>query len=365
MTSPQRTAAVVLAVLAGTAMLAATGLPAAGAISRVEAPETLAATGLYLPGPAGVVDPANRPFAPQYPLWSDGAAKARWVYLPEGRTIDASDVAAWDFPTGTKFWKEFTFGGRRVETRFLWKATPGHWVFASYLWNADGTAAIRAPDAGAPGVAEIVPGKRHAIPSVTECRACHDAGRTEILGFNVLQLSTDRDPNAIHGEPLTRDMVTLATLSAEGRLAPARPDLLARPPRIDAATPEERAVLGYLAANCGGCHNRRGDLAPLGLHWQAAELMAGGREMARAMAAGHRTKWQAPGTPDGESLLVDPASPDQSVLLRRMRSRGPASQMPPLGTVIRDTRAVEAMSGWVAAGAAGSPRPARGAPYGR
>ena len=25
------------------------------------------------------------------------------------------------FPTGTKVWKEFSFGGRKVETRFLWK----------------------------------------------------------------------------------------------------------------------------------------------------------------------------------------------------------------------------------------------------
>ena len=61
-----------------------------------------------------------------------------------------------------------------------------------------------------PNIAEVAPGKRHSIPSVAECRSCHDSARTEILGFNALQLSTDRDPQALHAEPLSPDMVTLA-----------------------------------------------------------------------------------------------------------------------------------------------------------
>lgn len=31
-------------------------------------------------------------------------------------------------------------------------------------------------------------------------------------------------------------------------------ELLQQPPRIDAASPEARAALGYLRANCGYCH---------------------------------------------------------------------------------------------------------------
>ena len=102
------------------------------------------------------------------------------------------------------------------------------------------------------------PASVHSIPSAsTDCRACHDSNRTEILGFNALQLSTDRDPNALHGEPLAPGMVTLETLVDEGLLAPARPELVAsaaahRSPR----RPTTRALLGYLAGNCGACHNR-------------------------------------------------------------------------------------------------------------
>src|SRR5690606_3440737 len=134
----------------------------------------------------------NRPFSPQYPLWSDGAAKARWVYLPPGTSIDWTVPGAKDIPVGTKFWKEFAFDCSKVETRFLWKTGPGEWTFASYVWNAEGTDARKAPDEGVPRVAAIAPGKDHSIPSTDECRACHDSGRTEILGFNALQLSPDR-----------------------------------------------------------------------------------------------------------------------------------------------------------------------------
>ena len=80
-----------------------------------------------------------------------------------------------------------------------------------------------------------------------------------------LQLSTDRDPLAPHAEPLTPQMLTLKTLTDEQLLAPVRPELVNAPPRIAAPDARTRAVLGYLSANCGGCHNSESSLASLGL----------------------------------------------------------------------------------------------------
>jgi hypothetical protein len=62
---------------------------------------------------------------------------------------------------------------------------------------------------------------------------------------------------------------------------------------------------------------------------------------------GQATRWQAPGRLDG-TMLIDPGSPDSSALLLRMRSRRPSSQMPPLGTVVQDQQAVEAIGRWIA-----------------
>jgi hypothetical protein len=277
-------------------------------------------------------------FSPQYPLWSDGADKRRWVYLPEGATIDVRQADAWTFPVGTKFWKEFAFGGRRVETRLLWKVTADEWRFASYAWTEDQSDARLAPPEGLRRVAEITPGKFHSIPSLDDCRACHDSGRTEILGFTALQLSTDRDPNAIHGEPLAPGMVTLATLHEQRRLEPARPELLISPPRIAAASPQERAVLGYLGVNCGVCHNNAGTLANLRLDLKQPSL---GTLTAAA------TKWDRPHSAPGSTRAVVPGNAARSAITVRMRSRRPATQMPPIGTVIADREALSAVEAWI------------------
>ena len=52
----------------------------------VQAPSRLSETGLYVPGRGNIVDESNRVFTPQYPLWSDGAVKRRWVFLPPAQT---------------------------------------------------------------------------------------------------------------------------------------------------------------------------------------------------------------------------------------------------------------------------------------
>lgn len=350
--TPKRLDANAIVIVTGIAAVIIVTTAAIGARGREHdpgaAPQRLSETGLYVHGTLAI-DPTNRPYSPQYALWSDGAGKARWVFLPAGTTIDVNDVDAWDFPVGTKFWKEFAFNGRKVETRFLWKATEAAWVFASYAWNAAQTDATLVPEAGMRNVAEVAPNARHGIPSTADCRACHDAARTEILGFNALQLSTDRDPNAPHAEPLEPGMVTLRTLIEEGRLSPARTDLLSEPPRIPATDPLTRSALGYLSANCGHCHNAEGQLASVGLFLKHTAGTSGWRETPAARSAiGRPSTWQVPGAPDGATQIIARGTPDLSALLQRMRSRRPSSQMPPLGTVTPDRDAIALIESWIA-----------------
>ena len=308
------------------------------------APARLVDTGLYANGQIGVVSDANRPFAPQYPLWTDGATKSRWIYLPPGTAIDATNNADWEFPVGTRFWKEFRFGGRPVETRFLWRASADRWVFASYVWTADAADAVLAPAAGIANVAPVTPTKGHSIPAVSDCRACHGDRRIEPLGFNALQLSADRDPAALHGELLTGRMWTVRSLVAEGRLrtvddTPIRSDV-----RIsgDAAT---RTIVGYLSTNCGSCHRAGADIALLGTSLKHSDVLDGDRTLTRMLD--HHTRWQVPGVADGESRLLDRHHPDASALLTRMRSRRPSSQMPPIGTVVADRAAIDRIREWM------------------
>jgi hypothetical protein len=308
-------------------------------------PQRLSETGLYRPD--GSIDPRNRPFVPQYPLWSDGAGKSRWIRLPEGTTIDVSDFDAWRFPTGTTWWKEFAWHGRRVETRMIERGASG-WLFATYVWNENQTEAWLAPAAGIPGAFEIVPGKRHSIPGIADCQTCHGSSPGTVLGFSALQLSDDRDPLAPHTESLGPGAVTLRTLVDEGLLSPPRPELVLRPPRIRQSDPVARAAMGYLSANCGGCHNARGPLARLGfslLHDAAGAPEA--PEPALATAVDLPGRYLVPGVPSADSRLVAVGAPQRSALLYRMQSRRPSSQMPPLGSVIADEEAIALVRRWI------------------
>jgi hypothetical protein len=140
-------------------------------------------------------------------------------------------------------------------------------------------------------------------------------------------------------------MMTLATLVEEKRFEGASADIMARPPRIMTSNPRTRSVLGYLVANCGSCHNGRGEIAALGPVLRYDQLVKDADAVA-ATIVGQPTKWQVPGRNEG-SVLIDPSSADQSALLARLRSRSPSSQMPPLGTVVRDAEAVQAVTDWI------------------
>src|SRR5262249_29683559 len=89
-----------------------------------EPPLLLSETGLYEPGSTTRIAPDNIFYIPQYPLWSDGAKKRRWISIPRGTRIDASNPDAWEFPIGTRLWKEFSFG-ERTETRYIERISDG------------------------------------------------------------------------------------------------------------------------------------------------------------------------------------------------------------------------------------------------
>jgi mono/diheme cytochrome c family protein len=310
-------------------------------------PRRLADTGLYVAG-GTTIRPDVLPFSPQYPLWSDGAAKRRWIWLPPGTTIDAAQPDAWDFPRGTKLWKEFTHG-RALETRYIERAADGSWRFGSYVWNADGTDAVLAPASGlrdlptsrSAGDTRGSPAAHYTIPSVDDCRACHEGAPVPVLGFSALQLSPDRDPLAPHADP-TRG-IDLRALVARGLLRNLPPGLLANPPRIVAANPAERAALGYLHGNCGNCHNDEGPLAVLDL--TLAQRVARPSPVLESIV-GVRSQFVPPGVPP-DALRLAPGHSAASVITARMGSRDPLQQMPPLGTTAVDTEALTLVAHWI------------------
>src|SRR5262249_25255665 len=105
-------------------------------------PDDLFCTGLYADRATKSLSARVMPYTPGVVLWSDGAEKHRFLFLPPGSKIDTSNLDGWKFPVGTKAWKEFRLGGALVETRIFWKRSETQWESGTYIWNADGTAIL-------------------------------------------------------------------------------------------------------------------------------------------------------------------------------------------------------------------------------
>lgn len=309
--------------------------------SFAEVPPLLSETGLYEDFPSKKVNPKHFYFEPQYPLWTEGAEKSRWISLPAGQKIDNSNQDQWSFPIGTKIWKEFRFS-KRVETRLIEKLNDGTWAFATYLWNEDDSQATLAPTAGVKNYFPLEGGKFHDIPSAQQCLRCHSRGGDRVLGFDALQLSHDRDSLALHSGKLSENAVTVKTL-VEKNLLTKPGSLLENAPRIYSTSDLGRAAMGYLHGNCGHCHNPNGSAAFTKMylrHLNSAFEEA--QEPAFSTTVEVLTRnFKIPGAEKTYRIL--PNYKELSAIHYRMEN----GTMPPIGSSVIDTKAVDLLGEWI------------------
>lgn len=289
-------------------------------------PASLEETGLYADVATGELAAGVREYRPRFELWSDGAQKRRFALLPDGETLDTSDMDAWRYPVGTKLFKEFRRGNTRLETRMLEKREGGEWTMIAYLWNGDGTAATAVPEGTVD--AHNTP---HDVPELEQCGFCHDGAADRVLGFTALQLAHDDTDTSL------QDLVDDSLLSDP----PADAASLVWP----AGLPE---VFGHLHANCGTCHNAVKDLdSPLRLAVSVAELGGASEDTAIHTTTVDVDVFEVPeGAPSLEKLVV-PGDPDASMLHRRATTRGEEWQMPPLATETVDGTMLGLLEDWI------------------
>jgi cytochrome c553 len=290
---------------------------------------TLAETGLYADPKKETLAKGVHAFEPRFALWSDGATKKRYLYLPPCTQIDTSDMDHWVFPVGTKAWKEFTRDGIRVETRLLEKAALG-WYMVAYVWNAAQTKAV----ANASGKSDAN-GTLHDVPSAATCQFCHAGETDRLLGVSAIQLSH------------TRDGLNLTELARLG--------LLSDPPKQDFIVPGtsiDQTALGALHANCGHCHN------PTGAGWSVAaglylRLLTGQLDNVTDTPAYQSAVNDAltSKTVPGATLRIVPGDADTSGLLLRLEamrgSGGSDLMMPALATELNDDATETAVRDWI------------------
>jgi hypothetical protein len=300
-------------------------------------PNQLECTGLYVNFLKKDVSASAQPYTPAVTLWSDGAEKNRWVFLPKGKKIDASTPAEWSFPVGTKFWKEFKVGGRLIETRLFQKTRSDHWVHATYQWDKGETVATRS------GGGDIdIGGTTWHLPTERECDQCHQGRQDRSLGFEQIALGL----SGAQG-------LTLPMLVKKGLLspAPAQTQMQIADDGTGAMAP---LVIGWLHINCGvTCHNDNPNAAGkstlLRLRLEPDQLGGGPASSYAAIrttvgVAATTVRW------NGQTRIVA-GNPQQSLLYTLVSSRGGGEndQMPPIASKIVDQEYVTKIFDWISA----------------
>ena len=288
-------------------------------------PRTLDEFGFFIHADAQIPTIGVTPYRLNTPLYSDGAEKLRFVYLPPGTKMDAGGDGLLSFPVGSALIKTFAFGdgeGRRlIETRVLLHRESG-WLALPYVWNEEQTqaslaiAGARIP-VRAPGGEEI----SYRVPNKNQCKECHGV-----------------DGAVVPIGPKARNM-SRSWLSANLDQVPQGADALpVWEDRSEAST--EAISRAFLDVNCAHCH-RPGATASnsgLDLRWEQDDPHALG-VMKRPVAAGR----------GAGGLLFDvvPGQPGQSILLHRMMSNEPGVAMPELGKATIDREGAEAVRRWI------------------
>ena len=294
-------------------------------------PPTLADFGFFYDAAAREPDALLRPYALNTPLWTDGADKLRYVYVPSGKTIASDGEGLLQLPVGSAIIKTFAFGWgkdqRFIETRVLLHRASG-WVALPYRWNPEQTEA-RLALAGARIPLTRPDGEQisYRIPNKNECKTCHS-----------------KDGEVIPIGPKARNLPVkfLSDLVVSGQLdaMPTGADTI--PHWNDRAggdvTPLARA---YLDVNCAHCHQPGGMASNSGLdlRWEQDDPHALGV---------HKPPVAAGRGAGGLKVSIEPGAPDRSIIVHRMGSTEAGVAMPEIGKSTVDNDGVAVVSQWIA-----------------
>jgi uncharacterized repeat protein (TIGR03806 family) len=289
-------------------------------------PAKLSDYGFFKDGARQVPIGGVTPYGVTTPLWSDGAEKLRFAYVPPGLKAKAQGDGLLDFPVGSALIKTFKLEGKLIETRVLLHRAGG-WVALPYKWN-DAQSEATLVIGGARLAAKTPAGQAisYAIPNKNQCKECHSAGG-ELMPIG----------------PKARNLSAawLAGFKKAGHLD-AVPKVARRVPLWEdrAKVSVEDAARGWLDANCAHCHNPAGLASNSGLYlgWEERDLARLG-VMKRPVAAGRGS--------GGLEFAIVPGDPGKSILVYRMESLEGGVAMPELGRASRDVEGEAVVHAWI------------------
>jgi uncharacterized repeat protein (TIGR03806 family) len=291
------------------------------------------------------------PYDLNTPLFSDYAAKYRFVYVPASQAATYHDSAAFDFPVGSVFVKTFAFPADRrtpnenvriIETRLLIKRASG-WIALPYVWDeALGDAQLKIAGAKVDvswihddGSARSI---LYTVPNKNQCKGCHDLGKEiSLIGPKAANLNRDY----VYSDGTENQLVRWAKLGLlTGAPDPAQAPIAAAFDNPGAGSLGARAR-AYLDINCGHCHNPQGPANTSGLFLNLGET--------NPTALGIRKRPVAAGRGSGNREFgIEPGRPENSILLYLMESNDPGVMMPELSRSLAHDEGIALIREWIA-----------------
>jgi uncharacterized repeat protein (TIGR03806 family) len=335
------------------------------AIAAERAPELLSDYRFFTDAGAREANTGVTPYDLNTPLWSDGALKFRYLFLPPREPARYREEGAFEFPVGAVLIKTFAYPAdmrrdtqnlRLLETRLLIRDAEG-WTARVYVWNEAQTEA-RLARAGPDLPVSFLDADGAAIaldwdvPNENQCRGCHDrAGQLTPIGptarnlniadYMVIAAAVEPSRSQAPPEPINQ----LDDWSDRGLLigAPRGGDA-PRAPRayLPASGSLDTRARAYLDVNCAHCHNPVGPAhtSGLDLSWSQHDPALWG-VFKRPVAAGRAS--------GGYDFAIEPGHPERSILQHRMQSDDPGVMMPELGRQLVDPRGTALVRDWIAA----------------
>jgi uncharacterized repeat protein (TIGR03806 family) len=350
-----RTRPAVLALaLAGALGMLAPAAPAVGPVSvPVDGPPArmISEYNLFKDPQRQIPNDGVLPYDLNTPLFTDYAAKHRFVWMPEGSPAAYHGEEAFDFPVGTVLVKTFGYlhdmrdpskGERLLETRLLIRQ-PAGWRALPYIWNEEGTDARLAVAGGRFEVSWIhndgsTRDIRYLVPNMNQCKECH-ANQDVIQPIGPKARHLNKDYAYADG---TANQ--LSRWHEHGFLdaLPSAPETLPR--AVNAAdtgsgTLEQRAR-AWLDVNCAHCHNPKGPAFTSGL------------DLSLTQTDPHRLGFLKPPVAAGRGsgghrFGIEPGKPDHSILVHRIESTELGVMMAPVGRTIVDDEGVALIREWI------------------
>ncbi len=300
-------------------------------------PKKLSESGLFKSVKGHVMEDGLIPYSVNAVLWSDGAAKQRWLGLPKDGKIDYRNRRGWDFPDQTVIVKSFHIdteegnpqARRWIETRFLTRQGT-EWYGYSYAWNDEQTEGtlIEAKGADREFAIKTKAGDKKLnwhYPSRAECMVCHSSAANFVLGFSELQFNKDNQLAVFERFKLFNNF----------KAPPPSTPKLVDP--YDKKQDLTARVRSYLHSNCSQCHvEAGGGNAQMELEFT--------KTLAQMKIVNVKPQHDTFGIKDAK--IIAPGHPERSVMLHRISQRD-KGHMPPLATRVVDQTAVEMLREWI------------------